>query len=76
MNIWALRNLKMKYKNAQDIFPDELLKEIQKYVEGETIYIHGVQAKKQWGEESGARSYYKQRNNYAKNIHTAFISFF
>ena len=52
----------MKYKNAQDIFPDELLKEIQKYAEGETIYVPKIQAKKQWGEESGARSYYKQRN--------------
>ncbi len=40
----------MKYKNAQDIFPDELLKEIQKYADGETIYIPKIQAKKQWGE--------------------------
>ena len=52
----------MKYKNAQDIFPDALLKEIQKYVEGETIYVPKMRAKKQWGEKSGARSYYKQRN--------------
>ena len=52
----------MKYKNAQDILPNELLKEIQKYVEGETIYIPKLRAKKQWGEESGARNYYKQRN--------------
>lgn len=52
----------MKYKNAQDIFPDELLKEIQNYVEGEMIYVPKMRAKKQWGEESGARSYYKQRN--------------
>ena len=29
----------MKYKNAKDIFPDELLKEIMKYVDGQYIYI-------------------------------------
>jgi Mor family transcriptional regulator len=52
----------MKYKNAQDILPDRLLKELQKYVSGETIYVPNAQGKKQWGETSGARSYYKQRN--------------
>ena len=52
----------MKYKNAQDILPDRLLKELQQYVSGETIYVPNAQAKKQWGETSGARSYYRQRN--------------
>lgn len=52
----------MKYKNAQEILPDKLLKELQQYVSGETLYIPSVQSKKSWGEASGARSYYKQRN--------------
>lgn len=52
----------MKYKNAQEILPDRLLKELQQYVSGETIYVPNAQTKKQWGETSGARSYYKQRN--------------
>jgi Mor family transcriptional regulator len=52
----------MKYRNAQDILPDKLLKELQKYAAGETLYIPGTDAKKSWGEASGARSYYKQRN--------------
>ena len=52
----------MKYKNAQDILPDQLLKELQKYVSGETIYVPNVQTRKQWGESSGARLYYRQRN--------------
>ncbi len=52
----------MKYKNAQDILPDRLLKELQQYVSGETLYIPSVEAKKSWGETSGAREYYKQRN--------------
>ena len=29
----------MKYKNAKDIFPDEILREIMKYVDGQYIYI-------------------------------------
>lgn len=52
----------MKYKNAQEILPDKLLRELQQYVSGETIYVPNAQAKKQWGETSGARSYYRQRN--------------
>ncbi|WML42394.1 hypothetical protein RCG19_20310 [Neobacillus sp. OS1-2] len=29
----------MKYVNASNILPDKLLAEIQKYVQGETLYI-------------------------------------
>ena len=29
----------MGYRNAQDIFPEGLLRQIQRYVAGETIYI-------------------------------------
>ena len=50
------------YKNARDILPDRLLKELQEYASGETLYIPKAQEKKHWGEISGARSYYKQRN--------------
>lgn len=52
----------MKYRNAADIFPDELLKEIQKYADGETIYIPVSQKRKNWGDTSGARKFYEQRN--------------
>ena len=50
------------HKNARDILPDRLLRELQEYISGETLYIPKVQEKKPWGEMSGARSYYKQRN--------------
>ena len=50
------------YKNARDILPDRLLKELQEYASGETLYIPKAQGKKHWGEVSGARSYYKRRN--------------
>ena len=52
----------MKYKHAPDILPDQLLKELQKYVSGETIYVPNVQSRKQWGESSGARHYYRERH--------------
>lgn len=52
----------MKYENARDILPDHLLRELQRYVSGKTLYIPNAKTKRQWGEASGARSYYKQRN--------------
>ena len=52
----------MKYKNAQDVLPDSLLKELQKYVSGETLYVPNAEGKKPWGASSGARSYYRERN--------------
>lgn len=52
----------MKYKNAKDILPDKLLRELQEYISGEILYIPESGGKKQWGEKSGARQYYKQRN--------------
>ena len=52
----------MKHRNAQDILPDRLLKELQQYVSGETLYVPSAEPKKPWGETSGAREYYKKRN--------------
>lgn len=52
----------MKYRNASEIFPDELLQEIQKYTSGELVYIPEKEKRKEWGSASGARTYYKQRN--------------
>lgn len=52
----------MRYKNASDILPEELLKEVQKYAAGETLYFPRAEAKKKWGEKSGARAFFQQRN--------------
>lgn len=52
----------MKYRNASDILPDELLKEIQKYASGEVLYIPSEKKRKQWGTGSGAKKFYEQRN--------------
>lgn len=52
----------MKYKNALHVLPDELLAEVQKYVQGEAIYIPKHEERKKWGEGSGSRNYYETRN--------------
>ena len=61
----------MKYKNAQDILPDRLLKELQQYISGETLYIPQAESKKPWGETSGAREYYKRRNEEIRELYRA-----
>jgi len=57
----------MKYKNAFDILPDELLQEVQKYIEGEALYIPKTNERKKWGESTGARTYFLQRNEQIRN---------
>ena len=53
----------MKYGNAKVILPDALVKELQKYVQGEYIYVPIEQKKqKRWGEVSGYRKELEQRN--------------
>jgi Mor family transcriptional regulator len=52
----------MKYRNASEILPDKLLREIQKYTSGEAIYIPQNTERQKWGEGSGARRYYEERN--------------
>ncbi|MGH4119505.1 CD3324 family protein [Clostridium sp.] len=52
----------MKYVNASDILPDELLQEVQKYAQGKALYIPKNNERKKWGERSGARGYYERRN--------------
>lgn len=52
----------MKYRNATEIFPDELLKEIQKYSSGELVYIPKTTGRNNWGSNSGAKTFYMQRN--------------
>lgn len=53
----------MRYRKASEIFPDELLKEIQKYSSGELVYIPKTTERKNWGTDSGAKTFYVQRNS-------------
>ena len=52
----------MCYKNGKDILPEELLKELQKYIQGETIYIPKTEDRKAWGENNGTRMAIRERN--------------
>lgn len=53
----------MKYYNANLVFPDFLVKELQKYIQGEYIYIPIQQnCRKNWGEISGYRREIQKRN--------------
>ena len=57
----------MKYKNAQLILPDALVKELQQYVQGGYIYVPIEQEQqKRWGEVSGYRQELAQRNRQIK----------
>lgn len=53
----------MRYRNASDILPEELLREVQKFAAGETLYFPKDRARKPWGENSGARAFFRQRND-------------
>ncbi|WP_163102500.1 CD3324 family protein [Peribacillus alkalitolerans] len=53
----------MKYVKATTILPEKLIIEIQKYVQGETIYIPKPEnAHQKWGTRSGGRKLLDNRN--------------
>jgi Mor family transcriptional regulator len=53
----------MKYVNANNILPEKLIAEIQKYVQGETLYIPKPEKSfRKWGSRSGARKHIDDRN--------------
>lgn len=54
----------MKHIKAHSIFPEDLLKEIQKYIQGEMVYIPKAEgAHKKWGEKSGYKETLSRRND-------------
>lgn len=53
----------MSYIKADDVLPQELLETIQKYVDGEYVYIPRKECnKKKWGENTKTRSEITIRN--------------
>ena len=52
----------MKYRKASDVLPEALFKEVQKYAAGETLYFPKDRERKKWGEITGSRSFYRERN--------------
>ncbi|WP_088042715.1 CD3324 family protein [Bacillus sp. EAC] len=60
----------MAYVKATAILPEKLIVEIQKYIQGETIYIPKLEKTHQkWGSRSGTRKLIDDRN---KSIKTSF----
>lgn len=57
----------MKYINASDVLPEELMKEVQKYAAGKLLYIPSGEEKKGWGETSGYRTQLRKRNRMIRN---------
>jgi len=53
----------MKCTKIETILPDNLVREIQKYIQGEYIYVPSqLKKRKRWGEASGNRANIQARN--------------
>ena len=70
----------MVNKNARGVLPDALIEEIQKYVDGETIYIPAkTEQKTEWGHRNGTKARYATRNAeicslFARNVSVSELS--
>lgn len=53
----------MGYYKAQNVLPEEIIKLIQDYIDGEYVYIPRKDGqKKSWGEKNGTRTSLRERN--------------
>jgi hypothetical protein len=52
----------MKYENAKDILPEDILRQIQKYAAGKLLYVPIENESRSWGESSGYRQKLLKRN--------------
>ncbi|MCM1058046.1 MAG: CD3324 family protein [Firmicutes bacterium] len=53
----------MGYKRADDVLPESILKSLQRYVSGETIYVpKGKADRRKWGSNTDANEKLRQRN--------------
>lgn len=61
----------MIYKNGKEILPAELLIELQKYVQGELIYIPKKEPTRAgWGQLNGTRATIRLRNREICKLYT------
>lgn len=57
----------MKYINAIEVLPKDLLNEIQKYIAGEIVYIPQPDGlKNSWGSKTGTKQELRNRNKRIK----------
>ncbi|MCL2362088.1 MAG: CD3324 family protein [Defluviitaleaceae bacterium] len=53
----------MRYVNAKDIFPEDVLALIQEYSDGAYIYVpRKAEKRKKWGESTGSKLETRERN--------------
>jgi Mor family transcriptional regulator len=50
-----------RYKNAADVLPEDLLKQLQQYAAGDILYVPSPDKRQSWG-SSGTREHYEKRN--------------
>lgn len=54
----------MKYVKANNVLPEEMIKAIQEYIDGEFLYIPRKEGKeKAWGEKNGTKDMLENRNS-------------
>jgi len=64
-----MKRMTMSYLKAEEFLPDELIREIQKYISGAQIYIPGDRDQKaNWGEKNGTRARLRERNRNIKSL--------
>ena len=64
-----MKRMTMSYLKAEDHLPDELIREIQKYISGAQIYIPGDSTQKvNWGEKNGTKARLRERNSEIKSL--------
>ena len=62
----------MRYIKTEEILPEDLIRQIQEYVDGVTIYIPRKPGTRHvWGEETGYKSELKERNERICREHAA-----
>jgi Mor family transcriptional regulator len=65
----------MSYKNGKEILPRKLLLELQKYVQGELVYIPKPgECRAGWGENNGTRIQLMSRNIEIYNLYRSGMS--
>ncbi|MFD1066152.1 CD3324 family protein [Oceanobacillus locisalsi] len=66
----------MSYKNGKEVLPPHLLKELQKYIQGELIYIpKQTNQRAGWGEANGSRLALAERNEEIYRLYREGYSF-
>jgi Mor family transcriptional regulator len=61
----------MTYKNGRDVLPPSLLHEVQKYIQGQIVYIPKATKRASWGELSGTRKWIAERNQEIKKYYAS-----